>query len=116
MAIQDEHVIGELREAFAEIQTVQEKAIARAREYLMATKKGHYETFMNGNGYQVRVDTNTLLDVESSVVSFFWTDVQGKGLPQRVDVPRDAILGEPTEEEKEYAQYLKLREKFGDRG
>lgn len=111
MALQDDFDVVALRDANREIEKLEEAAINRARLYLEHT--GEYvETFVNGNGYSVRVNRNSLLENTYVDVAFYQRDEQGGGDTKVIQIPRSVILGDLTKEEQEFAEYKRLQAKF----
>lgn len=111
MALTDDFDIPALRDANREIHKLEEAAIERARLHLAQSGKW-IETFVNGNGYSVRVARDTLLEDHFVDVTFYQRDEQGGGSTQTINIPRSIILGDLTQEEKDYAEYLRLKERF----
>jgi hypothetical protein len=112
MHLKAEFNIPSLRDANREIHKLEEAAIERARLYLEQTGKS-VETFTNSNGFSVRVSRDTLLEESFVDVAFYQRDDQGGGQTHTVTIPRSIILGELTEDEREFAEYKRLQEKFG---
>lgn len=115
MSIRSNFDLDALRLAQAELMRLEAALIDRARTILLATKGNRFEDFVNDRGYSVRVGTYSVLDDASTEVRFTWTDEQGKGSPQTITVDKGALLGDPTEEEKEFEEYLRLKAKYEKR-
>jgi hypothetical protein len=115
MSIRANFDLDALRIAQAELMRLETALIERARMILLATKGDRFENFVNDRGYSVRVGTYSVLDEASTEVRFTWTDEQGRGNPQTVTVDKEALLGDPTEEEKEFEEYTRLKAKYEKR-
>jgi hypothetical protein len=111
MALNTDFNLLALRDANREIHKLEEAAIERARLYLAHTGK-NVETFINTNGYSVRVNRDTLLEDSFVDVAFYQRDEQGGGSTQTIQIPRSVILGDLTKEEQEFAEYKRLQAKF----
>ena len=111
MALTDDFDLPALRDANREISKLEVAAIDRARLYLEHTGK-YVETFVNGNGYSVRVNRDSLLENSYVDVAFYQRDEQGGGTTNVIQIPRSIILGELTEKEKDFAEYKRLQAIF----
>lgn len=111
MALTDDFDVNKLLQAHLEILRLETAAIDRARLHLEATGKP-FATFKNENGFVVKVNRDSLLDANFVDVTFYHTDVQSRGETKVVTIPRSIILGEPTFEEQEFAEYSRLKAKF----
>jgi hypothetical protein len=111
MALNEDFDIVALRDANREIHKLEEAAIDRARLFL-ETQGVPTHTFKNEDGFSVRVNRDSLLEASYVDVVFYHTDVQGRGATKTVTVPRSVILGQETDEEREFAEYKRLQAKF----
>lgn len=111
--ITDPTEVANLREAYFKVKALEKAAIERGRLWLEMNNKP-FANFQNGNGYSVRTDLDSLLDESAESVFFYHTDVQGRGDTNTITIPRDFIFSAntPTAEEQEYAEYLRLKDKF----
>lgn len=104
--------MGDLRKGHEGLLRLEAAAIDRARIYLESQGQPRFAQFHNANGFSVNVVMGTLLNDEHEDVVFHWTDVQGKGMTHDITVPRDVLLGQPTDEEEEFREYKRLEAKF----
>lgn len=111
MALKDVYVIEDLMQAEEEIKSLEVEVIERARLWLELNGKATH-SFINENGFSVRVWRESLLSPKHVNVIFYQQDVQGKGSAFEIIVPRDFILGDSTAEEKEFKEYQRLKAKF----
>lgn len=111
MTLTEDFNIPNLRDANREIQDLEAAAIERARLHLEATKSP-LRNFKNENGFSVRVLRDSLLEDSYIDVVFYHTDVQGRGETKSISIPRSIILGGPTQKEKDFAEYERLKAQF----
>lgn len=111
MALKHDFDITALRDANREIHKLEEAAIERARLHLEHSGKS-VETFMNGNGFSVRVSRDSLLEDHFVDVTFYQRDEQGGGSTQTFNIPRSVILGDLTQDELDFAEYKRLQARF----
>ena len=111
MALSDDFDVRALELANREILELEAAAIARARLHI-ELEGGPFESFHNENGFSVQVNRNSLLADNSKEVVFYQRDAQGDGQTQTVTVPVEIIFGELTEDERDYAEYKRLKAKF----
>ena len=111
--ITDPAEVAQLREAHYKIRALAANAIERARLFLEMKGKP-FQNFINGNGFSVKVDYDSLLDERCEKVFFYTQDVQGRGDVHTVEVPRDFIFSSatPTTEEAEFLEYKRLKAKY----
>jgi hypothetical protein len=112
MTLATDFNITALRDANREIHRLEEAAIERARLHLEHTGKS-VQTFVNANGYSVRVQRDSLLEESFVDVIFYQRDDQGGGSTQTITIPRSVIFGDLTKDELEFAEYKRLQVKFG---
>lgn len=89
---------------------IEERAIARATVWVHLTKHSLRNAFMNDEGYSVRLANHTLGKDE---VSFYFRDDQGGGRSVEIKVPAKFIF-EKTAESEEFAEFVRLSNKFGN--
>lgn len=111
MALSNDFNLPALRDANREIHKLEAAAIDRARLWLEQAGK-HVETFVNGNGYSVRVNRDTLLEDSFVDVVFYQRDEQSGGSTQTITIPRSVILGDLTQDELDFAEYKRLQARF----
>lgn len=111
MALSDDFDVAALNIANREILELEEAAIVRARLHL-EMEGGPFETFHNEGGFSVQVNRNSLLDDASENVTFYHRDAQGDGPTNTVTVSSAIIFGELTEDERDFAEYKRLKAKF----
>lgn len=111
MALSNDFNLSALRDANREIHKLEQAAIERARLFLEYTGKS-VETFVNANGYSVRVARETLLENSFIDVAFYQRDEQGGGSTQTITIPRSVILGELSQNELDFAEYKRLQAQF----
>lgn len=102
--------VKELAEAEGRLQEFEQAAIERARVFLAMNNKP-VDSFFNDRGFSVRVNRHDLL-WEGESVTFYHTDVQGRGTPQPVYVPREFIFAPPSEKEVRWQEYQNLKSEF----
>ena len=113
--ITDPVEVANLREAYYKVKALEDAAVERGRLWLEMQGKP-VSAFKNANGFSVKADLDTLLDDSCVDVAFYNQDVQGQGSVKTIYIPRSFIFSEsPAQEEKDYAEYLRLKEKFGNR-
>lgn len=111
MALIDDFDIVALGNANRQMHKLEAAAIDRARLYLEQQGKS-VETFVNTNGYSVRVYRDSLLDNSFVDAVFYQRDEQGGGSTNTITIPRSIILGGLTQDEIEFAEYKRLQAKF----
>lgn len=111
--ITDPTEVANLRESYHKVKALEAAAIERAQLWLRLNGKP-FESFKNENGFSVRSNLDTLLDDNCVDVTFYQQDVQGRGDVHYINVPRSFIFSanEPTQEEKDYTEYLRLKKQF----
>lgn len=111
--ITDPVEVAKLRDSYYKVKALEAAAIERARLWLEMHGRP-FQNFKNENGFSVKSDLGTLLDENCVDVVFYQQDVQGRGEVNYINVPRSFIFSanEPTQEEADYAEYLRLKEKF----
>lgn len=111
MTLTDNFDVLALHVAYVEIKKLEKAAIDRARVYLELEGKP-FINFHNENGFSVRTYLDSLLDADAENVTFYHTDVQGRGETNTISIPREAIFGPPTEKEMDFAEYKRLKAQF----
>ena len=113
--ITDAVEVQNLRDAYRKIRGLEAAAVERGQMYLsLMGKDAHYnpEYFTNEHGYRVKADLDSLLDEQVDFVIFFARDEQGGGNWKTVTIPRAFIFGDLSDEDKERAEYLRLKAKY----
>jgi hypothetical protein len=110
--ITDPVEIANLRDSYYKVKALEAAAIKRGALWLEL--HGHTAAaFKNDNGFSVKANLDTLLDETCVDVVFYNQDVQSRGTVKTVYIPRSFIFeAAPTQEEQDYAEYLRLKEKF----
>lgn len=100
--------ITSLARAYTDMQQIKQGAINRAKVWLSL----QYKNESNLDPYlAMDVALPTLLFGKSSYVSFDTKDSQGD-YSNSYYIPRDFLFQDPTEEEKECAEFIRLSKKF----
>lgn len=100
-----------LAKAEEELKKLEAAAIERARVYRVLNNKS-VAGFMNDKGFSVQVNRYDLLNENAENVTFYDTDVQGRGSTNTSYVPRDFIFGEPSEKEIRWQEFQTLKQEF----
>ena len=112
MTLNDDFDVPALHQSYLQVKDLEKAAINRARDYLEAAGKP-CANFHNTNGFTVRAHLESLLDSNFVDVTFYQRDAQGNGPTNTITVPRSIIIfSEPTAEEKDFAEYKRLKAIF----
>lgn len=111
--ITDPVEIANLRDSYYKVKALEAAVIERARLWLEMNGKP-FQSFKNADGFSVHANLETMLDDNCVDVAFTQQDVQGRGEVHYINVPRSFIFSadEPTQREKDYAEYLRLKAQF----
>lgn len=113
----DQEDVSEARRKFADVADFREQAFQRARVWLEIDRgDSNSETpdFLPDNEYYSPVvSLHELLFGEGEAVTFTEFPVRREESPVHFNVPRDFIFAEPTDREKEVAEFLSLKSSLG---
>lgn len=111
--ITDPVEVAKLRDSYYKVKALEAAVIERARLWLEMNGKP-FQNFRNENGFSVKANLDTMLDENCVDVVFYQQDVQGRGEVNYIHVPRSFLFSadESSQDEKDYTEYLRLKERF----